>query len=84
MDKEVMATLTKAGRLTTTPFDAKIKWTYLELWHHQGRRARRAPIMSSGMASTMWPNFLQRVPPEAEELMPSVTDSVKEMPAHCG
>jgi hypothetical protein len=35
--KDVMNKLQQAGKITNTPFDAPIKWTYYDLWHHQGR-----------------------------------------------
>jgi hydroxylamine dehydrogenase len=37
--KSIMDKLYAAKKLTPTPFDEKIEWTYYELWHHQGRRA---------------------------------------------
>ncbi len=36
----IMDKLTAEEMLTTQPFDATIKWTSYELWHHEGRRAR--------------------------------------------
>ena len=38
--KDIMGKLQQAGKISPTPFDAPINWTYFELWHHQGRRAR--------------------------------------------
>jgi hypothetical protein len=40
-----MKELTDRGYLTKTPFDAKIKWTWWEIWHHEGRRARHGASM---------------------------------------
>jgi hydroxylamine dehydrogenase len=34
--KAIMEKLYASGKLTKTPFDEKIEWTYYELWHHQG------------------------------------------------
>ncbi len=86
--KDIMAALTKAGKLTTTPFDAKIKWTYFELWHHQGRSARMGASMN-GPDYVQWHGFYDVAKifyseflPEAEELMPGVTKQVKAMPEH--
>jgi len=86
--KEVMAKLTAAGKLTTTPFDAPIKWTYFELWHHQGRRARMGASMMANdyvqwhgfyeVAKIFYSDFL----PEADRLMPGVTAKVRAMPEH--
>jgi len=55
--KAIMDKLYAANKLTKTPFDEKIEWTYYELWHHQGRRARMGTAMMarttrSGTAST--------------------------------
>jgi len=38
-----MAALKKAGKITESPFDDNIEWTFYELWHHEGRRARMEP-----------------------------------------
>jgi len=42
--KSVMDKLYAAKKLTP-PFDEKIEWTYYELWHHAGRRARMGTAM---------------------------------------
>jgi len=86
--KEIMAELTKAGKISTTPFDAPIKWTYFELWHHEGRRARMGASMNGpdyvqwhgfyDVAKIFYADFL----PEAENLLPGVTARVRAMPAH--
>lgn len=34
------------GKLTKADFDEKLDWTYWELWHHEGRRARHGASMS--------------------------------------
>ena len=44
--KDIMGKLQQAGKISPTPFDAPIKWTYFELWHHQGRRARMGASMN--------------------------------------
>ena len=41
-----MAELYKANKLTAAPMDEKLEWTYYELWHHEGRRARHGASMS--------------------------------------
>ncbi len=48
-----MKELQDAGYLTDSPFDAKIKWTWWEIWHHEGRRARHGAAMS-GPDYTWW------------------------------
>ena len=42
----IMAELYKANKLTPRQMDEKLEWTYYELWHHEGRRARHGASMS--------------------------------------
>jgi hypothetical protein len=49
----VMGELKKAGYITPTPFDEQIEWTWWEIWHHEGRRARHGASMS-GPDYTWW------------------------------
>jgi hydroxylamine dehydrogenase len=42
----IMGELYKANKLTAAPMDEKLEWTYWELWHHEGRRARHGASMS--------------------------------------
>ncbi|HXY99179.1 MAG TPA: multiheme c-type cytochrome [Stellaceae bacterium] len=42
----IMTELYKAKKLTPAPMDEKLEWTYYELWHHEGRRARHGAAMS--------------------------------------
>jgi len=86
--KSVMKKLRDAGRLTTTPFDEKLEWTYYELWHHQGRRARMGAAMM-GPDYTQWHGFYEVAKlfyteflPEAEGLLPGATAEVRAMPDH--
>ncbi len=87
--KTIMDRLTESGKLTKTPFDAKIKWTYYELWHHEGRRARHGAAMSGpdyawwhgiyDVAKVFYTEFL----PEARQLDPALVDEVVgKMPEH--
>ena len=70
------------GKLTRTPFDEQIEWTYYELWHHEGRRARMGTAMM-GPDYTQWHGFYEVSKhfyndflPEAEQLEPGITKSV--------
>ena len=83
--KGIMKKLRDAGKLTPTPFDEKIEWTYYELWHHQGRRARMGAAMM-GPDYTQWHGFYEVAKsfyteflPEAEALLPGVTAEVRAM-----
>jgi hydroxylamine dehydrogenase len=81
--RDVMAKLAAAGKITKVPFDSPIKWTYYELWHHQGRRARMGASMMGNdyvqwhgmyeVAKIFYGEFL----PQAEELLPGVTASIR-------
>ena len=86
--KAIMAKLQAAGKITATPFDAKIKWTYFELWHHEGRRARMGASMN-GPDYVQWHGFYEVAKifysefiPEAEALLPGVTTEVMNQPEH--
>jgi len=86
--KKVMAKLKEAGKITSTPFDDKIEFTFFELWHHEGRRARMGAAMM-GPDFTQWHGFYEvakhfyhKFLPEAEYLLPGVTDEVLDMPEH--
>ena len=86
--KSIMDKLYAANKLTKTPFDEKIEWTYYELWHHQGRRARMGTAMM-GPDYTQWHGFYEVAKtfytefiPEAEALLPGVTADVMNSPYH--
>ncbi len=48
-----MKELTDKGYITAAPFDEKIEWTWFEIWHHEGRRARHGASMM-GPDYTWW------------------------------
>lgn len=80
--KAVMDEFYDEGLLTKTPFDEKIEWTYYELWHHEGRRARHGASMS-GPDYTQWHGFYEvakhfytKFIPEAEELKAGVRERI--------
>jgi len=86
--KAIMDKLYAANKLTRTPFDERLEWTYYELWHHQGRRARMGTAMM-GPDYTQWhgfyevaKNFYNEFLPEAEHLMPGVTAEVLKSDFH--
>jgi hypothetical protein len=49
----MMERLKEGGYITPAPFDEKIEWTWWEIWHHEGRRARHGASMS-GPDYTWW------------------------------
>jgi hydroxylamine dehydrogenase len=78
----IMDKLREQKKLTPTPFDENLEWIYYELWHHQGRRARMGTAMM-GPDYTQWHGFYEvaksfytEFVPEAEHLLPGVTDDV--------
>ena len=86
--KAIMDKLRAAGKLTPTPFDEKIEWTYFELWHHEGRRARMGAAMM-GPDYVQWHGFYEEAKvfyteflPEAEALLPGVTADARKMDAN--
>jgi hypothetical protein len=71
--QEIMDKLRARGKLTPTPFDETLEWTFYRLWHHEGRRARMGVSMQ-GPDYTQWhgffevaENFYFRFLPEARE-----------------
>jgi len=67
--------LQKAGLIGDTAFATKIEWTWYEIWHHQGRRARHGASMQ-GPDYTHWhglyevaKDFYTEYIPQAQELV---------------
>jgi len=86
--KTIMDKLYADGKLTKTPFDEKLEWTYYELWHHEGRRARMGTSMM-GPDYTQWHGFYEVAKkfyteflPQAEELEPGITADVLKTDFH--
>ncbi len=87
--KTIMDKLTAAKKLTEQPFDAKIKWTYYELWHHEGRRARHGAAMA-GPDYAWWhglyevaKHFYTEFIPEARQIDAKIVDeTINAMPEH--
>ena len=53
-----MTALRDAKKLTPTPFDEEIEWTFYRLWHHEGRRARMGASMQ-GPDFVQWHGFFE-------------------------
>ena len=86
--QQIMTQLKEAGKITASPFDDTIEWTFYELWHHEGRRARMGASMM-GPDFTQWHGFYEvakhfysKFLPESEELLPGVTKPALEMDEH--
>jgi hydroxylamine dehydrogenase len=73
--KAIFDALKKSGLAGDTPFAQKIDWTWFEVWHHQGRRARHGASMQ-GPDYTHWHGlyevakvFYSEFIPEAQALV---------------
>jgi hypothetical protein len=72
--RDIMADLYAAGKLTPLAFDEPIEFTYWELWHDEGARARHGASMAS--ANHAWwegmylvgRNFYSRFLPQVREV----------------
>ena len=51
--KTIIDELRKSGKISKADFDDPIEWTWWELWHHEGRRARHGAAMQ-GPDYTWW------------------------------
>jgi hypothetical protein len=56
--QNVMTALRDAKKLTPTPFDEELEWTFYRLWHHEGRRARMGASMQ-GPDFVQWHGFFE-------------------------
>jgi hypothetical protein len=56
--QKVMDTLRARGKLTPTPFDEEVEWSFYRLWHHEGRRGRMGVSMQ-GPDYTQWHGFFE-------------------------
>jgi hydroxylamine dehydrogenase len=86
--KGVMDKLYADGKLSKTPFDEQIEWTFYELWHHEGRRARMGTAMM-GPDYTQWHGFYEVAKdfyneflPEADHLEPGISQTVLSQDFH--
>ena len=86
--KEIVTRLTDAGVLDDIPFNEHMDWIWFYLWHHEGRRARNG-IAMMGPDYVQWhgfydiaERFYMEMIPEAEHLLPGVTDDILARPEH--
>lgn len=69
--KAVMDELKATGKLTPVDFDEPIEWTWYEIWHHQGRRARHGASMQ-GPDYTWWHGMYEVAKAFYEDFLPEV------------
>jgi len=86
--QKIMDALYAAKALTPTQFDEPIEYTFFELWHHEGRRARQGAAMM-GPDFVQWhgayevaKSFYTRLVPAAEQLRPGITTKLLAGPEH--
>lgn len=60
------------------PFEHKLQWTYYELWHHEGRRARHGASMM-GPDYTHWHGMYEVAKHFYTEFLPEVVATVAEV-----
>jgi hydroxylamine dehydrogenase len=83
----IIKALADNGLITKVDFDAKIKWTWFYLWHHEGRRARHGAAMQ-GPDYVQWHGFYEvaekfysQLIPEAREIAEKAAASGKKQQA---
>jgi hydroxylamine dehydrogenase len=71
-----MKELTDRGYITAAPFDEKIEWTWWEIWHHQGRRARHGASMM-GPDYTWWHGMYEVAQDTYFKWIPEMREAVR-------
>jgi hydroxylamine dehydrogenase len=73
--KAIIDALKKGGLVGDTPFAQKIDWTWFELWHHEGRRARHGASMQ-GPDYTHWHGLYEVAKVFYSEFIPEAREAV--------
>jgi hypothetical protein len=77
--KALMEELVADGVLKkNAPFEHKLQWTYYELWHHEGRRARHGASMM-GPDYTHWHGMYEVAKHFYSKFLPEVVHTVEEV-----
>jgi hypothetical protein len=71
--QRIMDGLKGKGKITPSPFDDEIEWTFYHLWHHEGRRARMG-ISMQGPDYTQWHGFFEVAHRFYFELLPKAKE----------
>jgi hypothetical protein len=74
--QKIVNALREAGKLTPTPFDEEIEWTFYRLWHHEGRRARMGAAMR-GPDFVQWHGFFEVAETFYTRFLPQARDAAK-------
>jgi hypothetical protein len=74
---KIMKALKEAGKISSANFDDPIEWTYWELWHHEGRRARHGASMQ-GPDYTWWHGMYEVAKHFYEKFIPEMREAAGE------
>jgi hypothetical protein len=74
--QNILNSLREAGKLTPTPFDEEIEWTFYRLWHHEGRRARMGASMQ-GPDFVQWHGFFEAAENFYTKFLPQAREAAK-------
>ena len=74
--QSIMNALKEAGKLTPTPFDEELEWTFYRLWHHEGRRARMGASMQ-GPDFVQWHGFFEVAENFYTKFLPQAREAAK-------
>jgi len=74
--QKLMTMLKEKGRITPTPFDDKVEWSFYHLWHHEGRRARMGLSMQ-GPDYTQWHGFFEVAQNFYFDFLPEVREAAR-------
>jgi mono/diheme cytochrome c family protein len=71
--KAIIGELKERGKITAANFDDPIEWTWWELWHHEGRRARHGAAMQ-GPDYTWWHGLYEVAKHFYEKFIPQLKE----------
>jgi hydroxylamine dehydrogenase len=71
--KAIIDDLRNAKKITPADFDDPIEWTWYEIWHHEGRRARHGASMQ-GPDYTWWHGMYEVSKHFYQEFLPQVKE----------
>jgi hydroxylamine dehydrogenase len=74
--QNIINALREAGKLTPTPFDEELEWTFYRLWHHEGRRARMGASMR-GPDFVQWHGFFEAAETFYTKFLPQAREAAR-------
>ncbi len=73
---KLMKLMRAEGMLSDTKFDEELEWTWFELWHHEGRRARHGLAMLAP-DYVQWEGFYELAKRFYMELVPQIRENIE-------